>query len=354
MLRSALAAFAAVSFLWISPAVAAPPCSVESGQQDIDAGRYESAIREFTCVIDAAPTEIEGYRGRIEALLLAGRYSDAVRDYALMAARVVPVHPDAMTVILAGYAERLAADPTSVPALTGASLAYWWNFQYSTAILRLNTLLEQRPSDVYGLLFRGSSRMLGGSHHLAGAADLEQAIALAPTSADVRFIVSDAYTYGQPDAERALAEATHALAWGLNTPRVQAILGAANNTLGHEAIAAAHVNTHITQVTGQLIATPPLAAGGTLDVSLVPYRTFEIPLPVTAGESIAVRTSNNQAFFDTILVVLAPDGTPVLGADDFVQYLAGFDWVPPASGAYRLRLTSFEGVGTGGVRITRR
>ena len=354
MMRRALAAWAAVTFLCTIPAAAAPPCSIEDGQRDIDSGRYESAIREFSCVIAAAPTEIDGYRGRIEAQLLAGLYSDAVRDYARVAAVVVPVHPDAITVILAHYADRLAADPASVPALTGASFAYWWNFQYSTAILRLDDLLSVRPADVYGLLFRGSSRMLGGSQHLAGAADLERAIVLAPASPDVRFVVADAYTYGQPNPERALAEATHALEWKLNTPRVQAILGAANNALGHEATAAAHISAHIAQVTAEMSGAPVLMAGDTLNVSLVPYRTFDIPLPVSAGELISVRTWNNQAFFDTILVVLGPDGTPVLGADDFIQYLAGFDWVAPAGGPYRLRVTSFEGVGTGTVRITRR
>src|SRR5262245_55492209 len=50
-------------------------CTAEQGQLFIDTERYDRAIREFTCLINAQPTEVEGYRGRIEAELLLGRYS---------------------------------------------------------------------------------------------------------------------------------------------------------------------------------------------------------------------------------------------------------------------------------------
>src|SRR5574337_575053 len=52
-------------------------CTAEQGQLFIAEGRYKDAIREFTCVIEAQPTEVEGYRGRIEAELLLGQYSNA-------------------------------------------------------------------------------------------------------------------------------------------------------------------------------------------------------------------------------------------------------------------------------------
>src|SRR5262245_46330015 len=61
-------------------AAAAPACTTAQGQAFIDAGRYDKAIQAFSCVIAAQPTEVEGYRGRIEALVLLGRYSDAVLD----------------------------------------------------------------------------------------------------------------------------------------------------------------------------------------------------------------------------------------------------------------------------------
>jgi hypothetical protein len=55
---------------------------LEQRQIYINEGRYRDAIREFACVIEGQPTEVEGYRGRIEAELLLGRYSGTFRDYA--------------------------------------------------------------------------------------------------------------------------------------------------------------------------------------------------------------------------------------------------------------------------------
>ncbi|HTL79404.1 MAG TPA: hypothetical protein VL136_08350, partial [Candidatus Babeliales bacterium] len=124
----------ALLFMPIGGTVAtARQCNPEQGQIYINEGRYSDAIREFSCVIDGQPTEVEGYRGRIEAELLLGHYSDAVRDYARVTAFVLPVHPDAETTIVAAYAARLAAAPHDVPALTGASFAQWWFFHYPTA-----------------------------------------------------------------------------------------------------------------------------------------------------------------------------------------------------------------------------
>src|SRR4029079_2624655 len=103
-----------------------------------DSGRYRQAVSEFTCLIDARPTEVAGYRGRIEAELLLGRYSDALRDYARITARVVPVHPDAQETLVAGYGARLETDPESVTALTGGSFVPWAGFDYAQALHRPN------------------------------------------------------------------------------------------------------------------------------------------------------------------------------------------------------------------------
>jgi tetratricopeptide (TPR) repeat protein len=327
------------------------PCSSEQGQQLLDAGQYKQAIREFTCVIGIDPTAVEGYRGRIEAELMLGRFSDAVRDYARVNAFVVPVHPDAERVIVAGYETRLAAAPDAIAALAGESFAYWWFFDYASAIHVLDHLLEVQPSNLYGNLFLGSSRLLRGRS--AGTADLERAIELAPSSPDVRFVVADAYTYGaEPDARRAFDEATRALDGGLDTPRVHAILASSYLAFGDLAAAAREIERHIELVTTALVATSPLGAGSSSSLDLVPGRTYDIPISAAAGETVSITTSSKD-FYDTILVLLAPDGTPVVGSDDYKGYFAGFVWVAPAGGTYRLRVTSFEGVDTGTLLVAR-
>jgi hypothetical protein len=335
------------------PAAAAPKCTTALGQGLIDQGRYRDAIREFTCVIAADPTAVEGYRGRIEAELLLGRYSDAVRDYARVTAFVEPVHPDAEAIIYGGYADRLAADPDDVAALTGASFAHWWFFDYGYAIHLLNRLLAVAPHDLYGTLFRGSSRFLRGATRTEALADLDRAIVLAPESPDVRYVVSDAFTYGaEPDPARALVEASLALDRGLDTPRVHAIIAAAQNELGDPLAAAAHIARHLELVTTELVATPPLGAGDAIVLDAVPGRTFDVPVEVIAGEMLEIATSSGD-FWDTILLLLAPDGTPVLGSDDFKAYLAGVEWIAPETGTYRLLVTSFEAVSTGELVVAR-
>jgi tetratricopeptide (TPR) repeat protein len=336
----------------VAPAGGAAKCTAAQGQAFIDAGRYRDAVREFSCLIAARPTAVEGYRGRIEAELLLGRYSDAVLDYTRVTALVQPVHPDAEATILDGYTDRLATAPQDVPALAGASFARWWFFDYVGAIHVLNTLLDVRPDDLYGNLFRGSSRVLHGTTKDKGVADLERAISLAPSSPDVRYIVADAYTYGIPDPERAFAEATFALDGGLDTPRVHAILASAYNAFGDLASAAEHIERHIDLVTSELVSTAPLAVGATARLDLVPGRTYEIPVVAGAGQTISISTSSRD-FIDTIAVLLAPDGSAVVGSDDSDAYFAAFDWVAPAAGTYRLQVTSFEAVSTGELVVTR-
>ena len=328
------------------------PCTVENGQNDIDQGRYKSAVKEFSCVIEAQPTRLEGYRGRIEAQLLLGLYSDAMRDYGRVTVRVLPLDPQAASTLLAGYEARLAADPEDIPALTGASFARWWLFDYAQATHLLNQLLAVRPADGYGNLFRGSSRLLRGATN-AGVADLEYAITLAPHSPDVHWIAADAYTYGLPDPQRAFGEATLALNGGLDTPRVHAILAASYMAFGNRAAATVHIKRHFDLVTTEVASAPQLLVGDSQAVAIAPGRVVEIPIPAVAGETIAIATSSHD-YFDTVAVLLAPEGTAVSGGDDDKGYFAAFEWPAVQTATYRLRVTFFEALNSGLLLVSRK
>jgi tetratricopeptide (TPR) repeat protein len=332
-------------------AAVSPGCTVQAGQALIEDGQYTKAIQAFTCVIDAAPTDVEGYRGRIEAEILLGRYSDAVIDYQRVMAFVVPLDPGAETTIIDGYAARLASNPTDVRALTGMSFAQWWFFHYGEAIQVTDQLLSAHPNDPFGTLFRGSARLLKGVTKAKGVVDLDRAIALAPTNPDVRVIVADAYTYGLPDPERAFAEASLALEWGLDTPRVHAILATSYTAFGDVEEAASHIHRSIELVTTEVVPTAPLDAGAVVSLDLVPGRVYAIPIAATQGESISIETSS-ETIWDSIAVLLAPDGTPVVGSDDTNAYMAAFDWVATESTTYTLLVTSFEAVSTGTLVVT--
>jgi hypothetical protein len=330
----------------------AAQCTAEQGQLFIDTGQYELAIDEFTCVIDDQPTEVDGYRGRIEARLLLGRYSDALRDFTLITVHVLPENPNVQSIILAGYSARLAVDSNNVPALTGKSFMEWADFSYTAAIKTLEKLVQVQPDDVYGNLFLGSSRLLKGAAKAKGIVNLERAIELAPNNPDVRFIVADAYTYGLPNPQRAFAEAILALNGGLSTPRVHAILASSYLAFGDMSFAAEHIKMHIDLVTTELVSNKPMAPDTTDTLELVPGRTYAIPVPAIAGETISITTSSSD-YWDTILVLLAPDGTPVAGADDSRFYFAELNWVAGQTGTYLLQVTFFESVNSGEMVVTR-
>ena len=355
MVRRIYGARAAALLILASTAASAKAgnCSAAQGQLYIDAGKYTQAVHEFTCIINSQPTEVEGYRGRIEAQVLLRQYSNAVRDYARVTALVTPVHPDAQNTILAGYAARLKATPNDIPALKGFSFARWWFFAYAHAIQVLNDILAIAPDDPYANLFRGSSRLSSRMGTDQGVTDLERAILLDPANPHVRFIVADAYTYGQPDANRAFQEASLALNWGLDTPRIHAILAASYAAFGNTLQAAAEIKTSIDQVTTQIVTTGALVVGSSMTLGVVPGRVYEVPVAVSAGQKLTVLTSSRD-FWDTILVALAPDGSPVVGSDDAVKYYASLDWTAPVTATYRIRVTSFESVNTGDLIIERK
>jgi tetratricopeptide (TPR) repeat protein len=354
LIRSAAAlALAATLLLPAVAAASSPNCTPEQGQAFIDQGQLTQAVHEFTCVIDQEPTEVDGYRGRAEARLLQGQFSNAYKDYNTgITALVMPVHPEAFATIYAHYAARLASDPDSIQALTGASFARWVNFDYAQAVQVLNDLLAVAPNDVYGSLFRGSSRLLQGKTTTKGIADINRAIQLAPQSPDVHYIVADAYTYGLADPARAAAEATLALNGGLDTPRVHAILAASSNSFGDTLDAAAHIKVHIDMVTTELVPSAPISVGQVVKLDVVPGRTYAVPIEVSAGETIAISTSSPD-FWDSIAVLYAPNGSPVVGSDDDNVYFAEFDYAATATGTYLLHVTSFEAVSTGELHVER-
>ena len=110
--------------------------------------------------------------------------------------------------------------------------------------------------------------------------------------------------------------------------------------------ASSRASSHIELVATQLLTAEPLSAGATLTLPLVPGRTYEVPL-------LTILTTSHD-LYDMILVLLAPDGTAVLGSDDYRKYFAGFEWVAVATGTYRMQVTSFEGVNTGDLDVSRR
>ena len=143
-------------------------------------GDYKLAVKEFACVIDAQPTEVDGYRGRIEAQLLLGLYSDALRDYGRVTAPVLPVHPHAAST----YPRRLrcatvrraleyCGSHSRVASRTGGSSVT------RQPHISLNHLLAEHPNHVYLTCFAAPATSSARATN-AGVVYLYLAIALGP------------------------------------------------------------------------------------------------------------------------------------------------------------------------------
>jgi len=321
------------------------PASLQSGQLEV-------TPEATPCLTEAGELDVDAYRGRIEAALMAGSYSNGLGQYTQMQKVVIPTMPDAFDQILTAYNAQVSASPDDLIALIGQSFAQWWVSDYKAAIATTGHLLELMPDNVYATLFRGSSRLFTGDLE-GGEADIARALELAPNSADVHFIAADAYTYALGDLTRALEQATLARDLGLNTPRVNAILATAYMEQGDEALATQYFAEHIAGATSEYVDTEPLAAGSSVTLDFVPGRTYRIPVVAEAGETLTLLAASGVDGVDTLAVLLGPDGSQVTSNDDYTDLNAGIVRQVDAAGIYTLVIGTFEGAGTGEVVVSR-
>jgi hypothetical protein len=329
-----------------------PADPLADGQALLASGDYAGARAAFTCAAEADPAAIDAYRGRIEAALLSGDYADAVGDDTAILIHVLPETPDAFDTLIADYQSELASDPENITLLSGLSFAQWWVSDYAAAVETLDHLLALEPDNRYANAFRGSARYFNEAYE-DGDADFAHALELEPDNPHLYFVLADAYTYGAGDTESALEAALKANELGLDTPRLNMILATAYLAAGDEAKATEYFAQHIESATTEMVETDPLAVGETVTLEIVPGRSYTLPLDVAAGETLTIITDSPDGAVDSMLVLVAPDGSLVTANDDTVELNAGLERQIAEEGTYRLLLTSFEGAGTGQVIVTR-
>jgi hypothetical protein len=179
------------------------------------------------------------------------------------------------------------------------------------AIYVLDDLLALNK-DVYANLFGGSSCLLKAIAYAEGIADLGRAIAIARQSSDVRFGVADACTSGSRLTRGGRSQKLHLRWGGLKTPRVHPIL-------------------------------PALSVVGALTLPLVPRRSYEIPIPATAGQTLSILTSGRDVH-DTILCCSGPTVHRCWGAMSTDSSLPDSNARPRRAAFSESGFTSFESV----------
>jgi tetratricopeptide (TPR) repeat protein len=322
-----------------------------AGDAQLEDEEYGRAITAFTCAIEEDPLNVAAYRKRIEASLLSGGYSNALRDYTNINTRVAPNVPDAVDQILAHYQVALAGSPDNIALLTGHSFAQWQAYNMDATLADTAHILEIEPDNLYALTFHGSASFFNGDAE-TGQRDFARALELAPESADLHFILADGYLYGLGDLEHALEAATTAKELGLDTARVNAIIATVYFNQGDVAAAVPYFAQHIENATQETIAGDSLQAGNSITIHITPGQTYRFPVEVSAGETLAVTTTSPDEV-DTIMVLRAADSSLVIGNDDAVDLNAGFEQEIADADTYTLLLSTFEGAGSGQIILSR-
>jgi hypothetical protein len=125
--------------------------------------------------------------------------------------------------------------------------------------------------------------------------------------------------------------------------RVHAIFASSYLALDNQLAAVAELRAHIELVTNQLVQPRRLLPA---PAHTPPGREAELrKFRSRHGWRGALDLTSSRDFYDTILVLLAPDGPPALWSQDRV--FCRIQWVAVATGTYRILLTSFESVNTG-------
>ena len=260
--------------------------------------------------------------------------------------------PNAFGTIYDHYAARLSVDPDSIPALTGASFARWVNFDYPQAIQVLNQLLDVAPDDLFGTLFRGSSRLLHGKTTAKGVAELEPGNR-ARSGQPRRPVHRCGRVHLRPARSRSCR--------GRSEPRprlgprhcprprhpcrlAQRVRRAVAGRRAHRAsLRPRHDRAHQHSAPGGRRSGDARSRPGAVvrHPDRGKCRADDLDLDV------------QPRLWDSIAVLFAPDGAPVVGSDDDNVYLAEFDWEAVATGTYVLYVTSFESVSTGELVVER-
>jgi tetratricopeptide (TPR) repeat protein len=191
----------------------------------------------------------------------------------------------------------------------------------------------------------------------AAFADYELALAEAPT---VDTFVSRAYLYiEQQDFVSALSDIDAAieLSEDMNTDAALYILRANINTTQMDTVAAGgDYLSYIQLIATDVVEADAIASGDVVPLEMVAGRVYIIPLQLAAGDVFsAIAIADEGSAVDPLLVVLDPEGEPIVGNDDVQQgdltaYVENIS--VPTAGVYALVVTHAGGGSDGAMVVS--
>lgn len=268
--------------------------ALSRGGDAADAGDFERAVLDFSLFILLNPTDARGYYMRGLSYYYMDDVDSAVTD---------------MTSALR-YSEALPELHASV--LATRSEFYAMRGENAAAVGDLDALIAIRPSSE-AYFQRGILRLATAAFEQA-VADIDEAIDRA-TDADPLLYLYRAYA--QDGLQNTAAAASDYLEW-------------------------------VNRIGGQTSDEEPLESGGALTLQMAQSLVYHIPFSAKRGAEINVLARNVGGDINPLVVILAPDGTPLVANDDARAgrdtnaLVSGYE--APESGDYHLLVThSFAG-----------
>jgi tetratricopeptide (TPR) repeat protein len=264
-------------------------------------GDLEQAIFDFSLFILLNPTDARGYYLRGITYFNNEDDEEALANYA-QALR---------------FSEELPQLRANI--LTDRSQLYQTQNNPEAALADLNGVIELQPSSE-AYLQRGLFQLSASAFEEA-VADLDSAIELAPQAQPALFLY------------RALAK----------------------EGLQNQSDAASDYLAWINAINQQPMDEAALESGDTVTLSMSQSVVYRIPFQAKRGEEINMMARNVGGDIDPLLVILAPDGTPLVGNDDVLlgrnptSVVTGF--TAPQSGSYTVLVTHSISGYTGSVEV---
>lgn len=246
----------------------------------------------------------------------------------------------------------LQSDPTSIEGYFRRGVAYAQNGDLQASLADFSKVIELAPDDPSAYFNRAIIEQSLGDDS-AALNDLNKVIEMSPSDPSAYYLRGQIYV-GQQKLTEARADFTRVIELAPRArPEVFLYRGFVNNLLEDIPAAAADYTQWATAIQTQGFNQEKLVSGNSTDVQMAEGRVYRIPFDGKTGQVLNVRANNTTGAVDPILIILDPDGTPLIANDDVGggYNAAIIDFALPVDGVYTIVVSHARGGSDGPVRV---
>lgn len=244
-------------------------------------------------------------------------------------------------------------NPTNSQGYYLRGVSYLGRGDGDAAVADLNAAIQYAPEDVFTAAYRADLFTTRANIYLSledtdtALDDLTLAIEVDPTTD--RYLSRAGFHARLEDLDSALEDVDSAIGLGdtAELPRLYLIRASVNFLREDGSAAAADYYNFVGVIGQETRQTDPLPENQPVSLPMTQGLVYRIPITAQTGESFsAIAAPAEDSQVDPLIVLLAPDGTPLVGIDDINQTdLSALieDYALPESGEYTLIVTHSGG-----------